>query len=95
MRAFSGAPGGPVTANLRWSAETSSGGVPVAGFYVRIVKVSAQGTVLAVSSSPLLPASTTSWQPKLAPGSYQFQVRAANAVGRSALSVRSPRVIAR
>ncbi len=95
IRAWSGRAGGTRTARLSWTAESFSGGVPMAGFYVRVIRTSTKGEQLSVTSSPLLPPTARSWEPILTPGTYRFQVRAANSVGRSALSVRSVTVIAR
>src|SRR5262249_41415144 len=87
--AVSGTPGGPVTATANWNAPTSTGGAAVTGYRVRALQISATGTVLATTTSPVQPATAQHLIMSLPAGNYRFTVQAINTAGSSAQSARS------
>ena len=92
--AASGAAGGTVTATANWNAPASDGGSAVTGYVVRALRVSATGTVLATTTSPIQPASARQLTMTLPAGSYRFTVQARNKSGSSPQSARSNLVMA-
>jgi glucose/arabinose dehydrogenase len=93
--AASGALGGTVTATANWSAPTDNGGSAVTGYVVRALRVSATGTVLATTTSPVQPASARQLTMNLQTGNYRFTVEAGNKAGSGPQSARSNPVTAR
>jgi glucose/arabinose dehydrogenase len=90
--AASGTAGGTVTAN--WNAPTSNGGSAVIGYVVRALQISATGTVLATTTSPVQPASARQLAMTLQTGNYRFTVHASNGAGSGLQSDRSNLVTA-
>lgn len=92
-RAASGSPGGRATAIARWSAPARDGGTRISGYALTALRI-VRGKVVA-TTTVTMPGSARSARIRLAKGTYRFQLRAVNAVGRSASSARSNAVRAR
>src|SRR5262249_29589774 len=92
--AGSGAARGAVTATANWSAPTNTGGSTVTGYVVRALRISATGTVLATTTSPVQPASARQLTMTLQAGNYRFTVQAGNEAGSGPQSARSNLVTA-
>jgi hypothetical protein len=90
-----GAAGGAITATANWSAPANNGGTAITGYVVRALRMSANGTVLATTTSAVQPATARSLEMTLQAGNYRFTVQARNSVGNSAQSARSNLVVAR
>jgi hypothetical protein len=67
----------------------------VTGYVVRALKMSSTGTVLATTTSAVLPGSARQLTMTLPSGNYRFTVQARNKVGSGPQSVRSNLVVAR
>jgi hypothetical protein len=93
--AASGTVGGTVTATANWNPPTSNGGSAVTGYVVRALRISATGTVLATTTSPVQPASARQLTMTLQTGNYRFTVQASNKAGSGPQSARSNLVTAR
>jgi hypothetical protein len=89
-----GAAGGTVTATANWNPPTSNGGSAVTGYVVRALRISATGTVLATTTSPVQPASARQLTMTLQTGNYRFTVQASNKAGSGLQSARSNLVTA-
>jgi hypothetical protein len=92
--AASGTIGGAVTATANWSPPTGDGGSAVTGYVVRALRISATGTVLATTTSPVEPASARQLTMTLQAGNYRFTVQATNKAGSGVQSGRSNLVAA-
>jgi hypothetical protein len=90
----SGIAGGAVTATANWNPPTSNGGSAVTGYVVRALRISATGTVLATTTSPVQPASARQLTMTLQTGNYRFTVQASNKAGSGVQSARSNLVTA-
>ncbi len=90
-KAKSGKKGGKKTASVAWSAPSSTGGVPITGYQVIVVKAKGGKVVKTVN----LAASKTSYVAKLKAGKYKFAVVAVNSVGAGTQSALSKAVTAR
>jgi hypothetical protein len=89
-----GAAGGTVTATANWNPPTSNGGSAVTGYVVRALRISATGTVLATTTSPVQPASARQLTMTLQTGNYRVTVQASNKAGSGLQSARSNLVTA-
>ena len=93
--AASGTAGGAVTATANWNPSASDGGSTVTGYVVRALRISATGTVLATTTSPVQPAAARRLtMTTLQAGNYRFTVQAANKAGSGLQSARSNLVAA-
>ena len=92
--AASGVAGGAITATANWNAPLSDGGSPVTGYVVRALKMSSTGTVLATTTSAVLPGSARQLTMTLPSGNYRFTVQARNKIGSGPQSTRSNLVVA-
>jgi hypothetical protein len=91
-RAASGSPGGKVTAVARWTPG-ADGGSRITGYALTALRI-VHGKVVA-KTTVTLPGTARVAQIRLRKGTYRFQLRAVNAVGRSGASARSNSVKAR
>src|SRR5215470_3490908 len=89
-----GAAGGAVTATAHWNPPASDGGSAVTGYRVRALRMSATGTVLAVTTSAVQPGSARQLTMTLPAGTYRFTVQAINKAGPGPKSARSNPVAA-
>jgi hypothetical protein len=92
--AASGTAGGTVTATANWNAPSSNGGSAVSGYVVRALRISATGTVLATTTSPVQAGSARQLTMTLPSGNYRFTVQARNKAGSGPQSARSNLVTA-
>lgn len=92
--ASSGASGGAVNAVARWAAP-ASGGSPIRGYRVRALRLNSSGRVVSITTSPVQYPWRRSIAMALPAGRYQFQIYAANVIGRGTWSARSGIVAAR
>jgi hypothetical protein len=90
-KAKSGKKGGKKTASVAWSAPSDTGGLPITGYQVIVVKAKNGKVVKTVSR----PGSKTSYVAKLRAGKYRFVVVALNSLGAGARSATSKAVKAR
>jgi hypothetical protein len=93
--AAAGTAGGTITATAHWNAPTSNGGSAVTEYRVRALRMSANGTVLATTTSAVQPGSARQLTMTLQTGNYRFTVQASNKAGSGPQSVRSNLVVAR
>ena len=94
--AANGANGGAVTATANWTPPAGNGGSAITGYRVLAQRTdTAGGAILSTTTSALLAPATRQLVVTLPAGTYQFQVRAVNAVGPGPLSARSNLVTAR
>ncbi len=99
--ATAGAAGGALTFTANWTPPASSGGTPVTGYRVWVLRMSGTGagaTVVSQTASPLLAATARSFVATVttpAGTNYRFQVEAVNAMGTGARSARSANVVPR
>jgi hypothetical protein len=90
-----GAAGGALTATARWTPPAANGGAAITGYVVTALRMSATGTVLSRTNSPVLPATARSRSFTLPAGNYRFVAVAQNIVGSGPPSARSNLVAAR
>jgi hypothetical protein len=93
-RATGGHPGGRSTARITWTAPTLTGGLPVTGYRVLVMRVK-HGRVVTTTTSSTLPAGRTTYTARLKAASYRFAVVALNGLGESTQSAASNTVRAR
>lgn len=94
--AVSGVAGGTITATANWAAPTSDGGSAITGYRVFALRMNADGTVAATTTSTVQPATARSLSMTVpVAGNYQFQVNAINAIGTSNRSAQSNTVAGR
>jgi hypothetical protein len=94
--ATAGSAGSPVTATIRWTPPTNTGGTPIVNYVVTALRMSssaANATVLSRNSTSRIGPSARSRSFTLIPGNYRFEVVAFNVVGESAASNRSANVV--
>jgi glucose/arabinose dehydrogenase len=87
--ALPGTAGGTVTATANWNAPASNGGATVTGYVVRALRISATGTVLATTASPVQAGTTRQLTMSLPSGNYRFTIQASNKAGTGPQSARS------
>jgi predicted phage tail protein len=96
-----GAAGGALTFMANWTPPASTGGSPITGYRVRVVRMSdgtAAATPVSETASAVLPATARSYLATVttpAGTSYRFQVEAINALGPGPRSARSANVVPR
>ncbi len=91
-----GTAGGAITALATWRPPASDGSAAITGYRVRGLRMSATGTVLSTTVSPVQPASARSLSMTLPrAGQYRFTVQAINSVGAGPQSARSNKVAGR
>jgi hypothetical protein len=93
--ASSGVAGGAITALARWTTPAANGGAFINGYVVTALRMNAAGAVVGTFPWTVNSATATSATLVLPAGNYRFVVRARNAVGLGANSVRSNLVTAR
>jgi hypothetical protein len=91
----SGAPGGPVTATVRWNAPVSTGGTPVTSYRLEALRLNSHQRVDHTITSGKISGNVRGVSARLAKGRYRFRLVATNAVGTSAWSSTSRVVKAR
>ena len=93
--ASSGRRGRPITAKIRWSAPTTSGGAAVNGYRVTAQRLDSAGRVVKALRSTLLSSGARALKMRLPKGRYRFRVVAYNRIGASPYSAASRIVRAR
>jgi hypothetical protein len=91
----SGAPRGPVTANVRWYAPASTGGTPVTSYRLQALRLDSHQRVVHTITSGKISSNVRGVSVRLAKGRYRFRLVAINAVGTSTWSSTSRIVQAR
>jgi hypothetical protein len=78
-----------LTAVANWAAPTNTGGSPITGYRVSVLRMAANGTTVLSTTTVVVASNLRSRTFTLAAGNYRFQVVAVNALGNSPASARS------